>query len=258
VNDADPPEPSPLPRVEPAPTGWHRFSTAAPSGAALPADVAVYGPDVPTEAALRLLGTLAGKRVLDLGCGAGHAAVAFARQGAKVIAVDPSDHQIDAARRAAEQAEVRIELEQANLADLAFIRADAIDAAFSAFALAEVADLDRVFRQVHRVLKPEGPLVFSLPHPAFTMFDPAAEDPLRVRRRYSDRTPVRWPRGNDDVVDHPRTIADTFTALSRGNFRVDAIIEPDAEADGPHGPQWAGLMAAVPATVVFRARKQGI
>ncbi len=270
------PEGSALPPVVAAPSGWHRFSTAAPSGADLPDDVAVYGPDTPSEATLRLLGTLEGKRVLDLGCGAGRAAVAFARQGAKVIAVDPSAGQLDAARQAAEQAEVRIELEQANPADLAFIRADAIeleqanpadlafiradaiDMAFSAFALTEVADLDRVFRQVHRVLKPECPLVFSLPHPAFTMFDPTAKDPLRLRRRYSDRTPHTWHRGEQEVVDHPRTIADTFTSLTRANFRVDAIVEPAAGSDGPRGPQWADLMAAVPATVVFRARKQGI
>ena len=201
------PRPEPLPPVRPALATWHRFSSAAPSGEDLSTDAAVYGADIPTEAQLKLLGTLEGKRVLDLGCGAGHASVAFARQGAKVIAVDPSNAQLDRAREAADAAEVKVELQQAELADLAFVRADAIDVAFSAFALAEVVDLDRVFRQVHRVLKPECPLVFSLPHPAFSMFSPTAEPPLAVHRRYHDPSLVTWYHGDDEVIDHPRTVS---------------------------------------------------
>ncbi len=219
--------------------------------------MAVYGADIPTEAELRLIGTVEGKRILDLGCGAGHASVTFARQGAKVLAVDPSATQLDQARAAADAAGVHIEWTHAEVAELAFVRADAIDAAFSAFALAEVADLDRVFRQVHRVLRPECPLVFSLPHPAFTMFDPTGELPLMVRRRYHDPAPVTWLRGNDEVVDHPRTISDVFTSLTRANFRVDAVLEPEAPEGGPRSQSWADLMLAVPATVIFRARKHG-
>jgi SAM-dependent methyltransferase len=246
------------PSARPALATWRRFSAAAPLGLDLPIEAASYGADIPTEATLRLLGSLEGKRVLDLGCGAGHAAVCFARQGAKVLAVDPSTSQLDAARDAAEQAEVRIELTHASPAELAFVRADAIDAVWSAMALAEAPDLDRVFRQVHRVLKPESPIVFSLPHPAFAMFDPTADLPLHVRRAYHDRSPIQWPRGDDDVVDHPRTIADVFTSLVRANFRVDTILEPEPPRQPPHSPAWTDVMAWVPATVIFRARKLGI
>ncbi len=257
MSDAPSPHPDPSP-ARPALATWRRFSAAAPLGGDLPTDVASYGADIPTEASLRLLGNLEGKRVLDLGCGAGHAAVSFARQGAKVLAVDPSTAQLDAARDAAERAEVRIELIHAGPAELAFVRADAIDAVWSAMALAEVPDLDRVFRQVHRVLKPEAPLVFSLPHPAFAMFDPTAELPLHVRRAYHDRAPLRWPRGDEDVVDHPRTIAEVFTGLVRANFRVDTILEPQPTRQPPHSQAWTDVMAWVPATVIFRARKEGI
>ena len=44
--------------------------------------------------------------------------------------------------------------------------------AISVMALGSVDDLARVFRQVHRVLKPEAPLVCSVTHPAFAMIDP--------------------------------------------------------------------------------------
>ena len=50
-------------------------------------------------------------------------------------------------------------------ADLAFLRADSIDVALAAGLLGEVEDIDRLFRQVHRVLRPGAPFVFSYEHP---------------------------------------------------------------------------------------------
>ncbi len=250
---------SPTP-AEPAAAaaGWHRFTPASPLGDHLPTDTAVYGADVPAEPTLRLLGDLTGKRVLDLGCGAGHASVAFAAQGAKVIAVDASEAQVAAARRAAEQAEVRVELHQADLAELAFLRKDTLDLVFSAYALVEVADIDRTFRQVHRVLKPEAPLVFSVTHPAFAMLDPTAPDPLRIQRPYHAAEPHRWDRGDEAVTDHPRTLASIFLSLSRANFRVDTLLEPEPADDAHRSSSWAEVMAWVPPTLVLRARKEGI
>ena len=124
-----------------------------------------------------------GKRVLDLGCGAGHNAIALAKQGAKVIGVDESSDQVADARAACERERVKVELHHAPLAELAFIRADTIDAVLSVWGLAPVDDIDRVFRQVDRVLKPEHPLVLSMPHPAFAMVDHADHE-RRVQRSY--------------------------------------------------------------------------
>lgn len=226
-----------------------RFTLAAPAGLELPSDVVTYGPDVAREDSLKLLGNVEGKRVLDLGCGAGHNAIALARAGAKVIAVDESSDQVAEARAAAEAAGIKIELHHAPLAELAFIRADTIDATVSAFGLAAVEDLDRVFRQVDRVLRPEHHFVLSLPHPAFAVVDP--DDPeRRVRRSYWD--PARI---GSDV---PRTIGSLFTALGRANFRVDTVLEPEPAAGGPRSPGWVATMGYLPATLVVRARKQGI
>lgn len=244
---------------------WSRFTAAAPTGSALPTDVATYGADIPAEPALRLLGPLDAKRVLDLGCGAGHASLAFARQGARVFAVDSSAEQVAAAREAAEAADVRVELHHGDLADLAFLRKDTVDVVFSAYALTEVDDLDRVFRQVHRVLKPEAPLVFSLPHPAYVMLDPAwagdepgPSQPPRLVRRYRDQTVIGWDRGDQPVLDHPRPLADVFLRLMRTNFRVDTLLEPEPAEALPRSRHWSPAMAWVPPTVVFRARKEGI
>src|SRR3954451_17501274 len=131
-----------------------RSFTAWPAWVDLSLDVVQYGPDIATEAELRLLGKLDNKRVLELGCGGGPNSVAMAKQGARVIAVDDSEEQVAHARRLAEREETKLELRHGDLADLAFVRADTIDVALSVYTLTTIADLDRVFRQVHRVLRP--------------------------------------------------------------------------------------------------------
>ena len=121
--------------------------------------------------------------------------IAFAKQGATAIGVDFSAEQLAFARRLCEREEVRVELRQGDLADLAFLRADSIDLVFSAYAFGYVEDLNRVFRQVHRVLKVGRPArVLSLPHPAYDMIDDdadrAAAGPPVVLRPVPDRLRV--------------------------------------------------------------------
>jgi len=229
---------------------------ASPAGNELPTDVVSYGADVAREDALKLLGSVEGKRMLDLGCGAGHNAIALAKQGAKVIGVDESSDQIADARAACEREGVRVELHHAPLAELAFLRADTIDGAISAFGLTPVEDIDRVFRQVHRVLRPEMAFVVSLPHPAFAVIDPSDPE-RRVQRAYWDTAPL--PATEDGrPAELPRTISQLFTSLSRANFRVDTVLEPEPPARGPRSSGWSEAMAYLPATLIVRARKLGI
>ena len=247
---------SDLGRATPAPLTARSF-TAWPAWADLSTDVVHYGPDIASESELRLLGNLDGKRVLELGCGGGPIAVAMAKQGARVIAIDESAEQVNHARRLADREEIKLEVRQGDLADLAFVRADTIDIAISVYALGTVTDLDRVFRQVHRVLRPEAPFVISLPHPAFRAVDPGG-DPPSVRRAYFDRSPISWVNGGEAGTDHPQTISDLFVSLSRANFRVDTLLEPEPSRAGPRSRYWTPAMRWVPSTLVVRARKQGI
>src|SRR5438445_2106358 len=184
---------------------WDRHSAGYQAGARLSADVAHYGPDIGTEAELRLLGDLKGKRVLELGCGGAQCSIAFAKQGATAIGVDFSAEQLAFARRLSEREEVRVELRQGDLAELAFLRADSIDLVFSAYAFGYVEDLNRVFRQVHRVLKVGAPLVFSLPHPAYDMIDDDTDEPLLIRRSYFDRSPIDYQWSGIGFTDYHHT-----------------------------------------------------
>jgi SAM-dependent methyltransferase len=235
---------------------WDR--AAARSGAAALADTIQFGPDLPTEADLRLIGSLKGKRVLDVGAGSGENAVAMARQGAHVIAIDASSAQLALGRKLAAEAEVRVEWHEGDAADLAFLRADSIDLAFSVGLLAEIEDLDRQFRQVHRVLRPGAPFVFAYEHPVAACIGRDGNEPgglplgrLEVRRSYYDVGPIESVRDGEKVTLFPRTIADVFAALHRAGYRVDALLEPEPLQSADPGP-------SIPTSIVWRARKEGV
>ena len=236
---------------------WDRHSAGYQEGARLSTDVAHYGPDIGTEADYRLLGDLKGKRVLELGCGGAQCSIAFAKQGATAIGVDFSAEQLAFARRLCDREEVRIELHLSDLADLAFLRADTIDLVFSAYAFGYVEDLNRVFRQVHRVLKVGAPLVFSLPHPVYDMLDDDSSDPLLVRRSYFDRSPIEYEHNGIAFTDYHHTIADLYMSLARASYRVDLMMEPEPTAAGPRSSFWREPFTKVPRTLIVRARKEG-
>lgn len=238
VDPASPPGPVPV--------------AAFPAQAELPLDVVVYGPDIPDESSLRLLGPVEARRLLVLGVGLGHTAVALALQGAHVIAVDGRLDRLDAARQLAEVNEVKLELHHGDLAELAFVRADTVDAALAVHELGRTDDVDRVLRQVNRVLRTGSALVSSFPHPAHLMLDDREPGPPRVVRAYADTS----TRAVGDARVHPRTIADIVTSFGRANFRVDALLEPPVDHDEA-SPFWTETMTLVPTTLIVRGRKDG-
>ncbi|MEZ5321414.1 MAG: class I SAM-dependent methyltransferase [Microthrixaceae bacterium] len=149
-------------------TGGSRRSAAPPTwqwpeGIVFDPSTIQLGPGVTDTAVGRLVGHGAGRRILELGAGDGSRAVLLALQGAKVIVVDPSVEAIAAVRRRAAEYDVKIECHHSDLADLAFVRGDRIDLCLAVYSLARVADVARVFRQAHRVMRSEAPLLLTLP-----------------------------------------------------------------------------------------------
>jgi SAM-dependent methyltransferase len=235
----------------PSSSTWDAIATQL-AGEPRRADAVTYGPDLPVDADLRLLPDLRGRRVLDLGCGSGQNAVAMARQGAVAIGIDSSRVQISYARRLAEQSGLKVELRVGDMADLAFLRAESLDIAFSSDSLSYIEDFDRVLRQVHRVLRPNGLLVFSVIHPAQTAVAGGS-----APRSYFDRSPATVRIGDQDVSYFPRTVGDISAALVRTGYRLDCVLEP--EPRHVHGARSASAVRAgsplMPAMLVMRSKK---
>jgi SAM-dependent methyltransferase len=221
-------------------------------------DAITYSPGGASEADLRMCGDVAGKRVLDLGTGSGTNAIALSLQGAHVIAVDRSVAQLTRARKLAATTEARVEWHECDACDLAFLRADSIDLALASGMLGEVEDIDRLLRQVHRVLRPGAAFVFSYDHPMALAVGREGEAPgalalgaLEVRRSYFDASPVEVTQGDERIRVWPRTIAEVFASLHRAGYRVELLLEPEPIGADDPGPD-------IPRVVVWRARKEGV
>jgi hypothetical protein len=108
------------------------------------------------------------------------------------------------------------------------------------------------------VLKTNAAFVISLPHPAYDMFDDDSDEALAVRRSYFDRSPARYEQGGGAKVEHHRTISDLVTGLSRANFSIDTLLEPEPDPGAVRSRFWRAAFEQVPRTLIVRARKEGI
>jgi len=181
----------------------------------------------------------------------------MSRAGAKVIVVDPSADRLAVAREASDAAEQRVEFHHGDPAELPFIRGERIDLAIAIHSLAEVDDLGRVFRQVHRVLRSESPLLVSLPHPLAIVASLESSPTPQMTRTSFDPGPADWATDEDSGKVIPHRIADVFTTLSRSNFRVDTLWEP-LSLETYATWHWSPLAEWVPMCFVIRGKKEGI
>jgi SAM-dependent methyltransferase len=208
------------------------------------------------EASARLLGEVAGRRVLEVGCGAAQCGRWLVDHGAEVIALDLSTAQLAYARRLSAATGVDVPLVQADAGRLP-LRADSVDLACSAFgAVPFVADSAAVMAEVARVLRPGGRWVFSVTHPIQWCFldDPGPRG-LKVRESYFDRTPYveMDANGTASYVEHHRTMGDRIREIVAAGLVLLDVVEPEWPPENRQvWGQWSPLRGRlIPGTAIF-------
>lgn len=111
--------------------------------------------------AMNFFGDIRGKRILDLGCGAGEASVYFAMKGAQIYAVDLSEGMLQKVRLLADHHGVDVRTRFMPAEKLEFDD-NFFDCVYGSSVLHHV-DVHVALKEAARVLKPDGKAVFIEP-----------------------------------------------------------------------------------------------
>ncbi|MDQ8729401.1 methyltransferase domain-containing protein [Bradyrhizobium sp. LHD-71] len=176
-----------------------------------------------------LIPNLAGKRVIDLGCGFGWFARWARENGAEhVSGYDLSEKMI--ARAKADTSDPNIVYTIADLDRLELPEAS-FDFAYSSLALHYVVDFERLIRAVHRALLPDSQFVFTIEHPIYMAPSrPGWTVDSEGRRTWPvDGYAIEGPRVTDwlakGVVKQHRMLGTTLNALIKTGFSIRHLQE---------------------------------
>ena len=175
-----------------------------------------YNAYVDRPACLRLLGEVAGRRVLDAACGPGLYAAELARRGAEVVGFDHSPRMVEISRARVSQGDFRVH----DLADpIGWLPDRSVDLALCALAIEYVDDRVAALRELRRVLRPGAALVLSRQHPT--------GDWLRHRGNYFDLRVVEeiWLR-SWHVRYWLAPLETTCTEFAEAGFLIERLVEP--------------------------------
>jgi ubiquinone/menaquinone biosynthesis C-methylase UbiE len=104
--------------------------------------------------------SLKGKRVLDVGCGDGFDLEYYAKLGAKGYGIDASSKLLAIATERLPKNDIRL-----GFAEKLPYRANFFDFVLSKYAIMTSANLNPIFSEMYRVLKPHGILIYLCTHP---------------------------------------------------------------------------------------------
>jgi ubiquinone/menaquinone biosynthesis C-methylase UbiE len=204
-------------------------------------------------ATLSLLPDVAGKRVLDAGCGPGVYTQWLVERGASVVAVDANEKMVGFTKeRLGDKAQVF----HANLEKpLDFFGDESFDIVVSPLVLDYVEDWKSLFAEFYRILEEEGCLVFSMEHP-YAIYNDHRETSnyFSVELVECEWTgfgiPVRMP-------SYRRPMSEVINPLIMAGFRVDQLLEPvPSQEFKQYNPEEYEILSKTPGFMCVRAIKR--
>ena len=194
---------------------------------------------------MALLPDVAGRRVLDLGCGAGQLAHHLAERGAaEVTGVDISERMLALAR--AERSHPRLTYLREAIEAVTF-PPDHFDLVVSSLAIHYVADYRGLMRRVAGWLSPGGILVYSTEHPVYLTractegwVRDAAGQPLHwAVDAYAEEGLREEHWFKEGVQKYHRTLASLLNGLIEAGLSIERVVEPVPDADQlKRRPEW--------------------
>jgi SAM-dependent methyltransferase len=162
---------------------------------------------------LTQLGSLRGRKLLDIGAGLGESSVYFALKGARVTTVDISPVMVETVLKLGQRYGVELQgivssAESLNVPESSY------DIVYVANTIHHLQDRDLFFRQIHRALKPGG---------RFISFDPLAYNPvINIYRRMASS--VRTPDESPLTVADLKIAQKYFEQVQHREFWISTLL----------------------------------
>jgi ubiquinone/menaquinone biosynthesis C-methylase UbiE len=205
------------------------------------------------ESELQVLGDVAAKDVLELGCGGAQWSTALAETGARCVGIDLSGSQLRHARGHSKT----LPLVQASGEQLLFADAS-FDVVFCDHGAISFCDPEVIVPEAARTLRAEGALAFCTSTPLLYLTWDAKKErqSRRLQRSYDELGRMEL---DDDTIDWVLPPGEWIRVLRANGFEIEDLIElrppPDATTtyDGFAPPKWARRW---PAEWIWKARRR--
>jgi len=201
-------------------------------------------------ATIAMLGNVEGRRVLEVGCGAGPLTAWLVDHGAAVTAVDVSAAMVQLAKdRVGERATIL----HADLAQPLWFAADAtFDLVVASLVLHYVRDWETPLREFRRVLAPDGAVLFSTHHPTMDWQLHCPDDYFAVKQ-----VTETWSKGSGEfeVTFWRRPLTAMTEAITSAHFLIERLVEPEPSPGlRDRDPEAYELLSTKPQFLFFRLR----
>ena len=238
-------------------SGWNAIADEWFGTTALPE----YGSRIPTETQLGLFGDVAGKRMLDIGCGSGHSLLFHARHGAAELwGLDISSRQLENAQGLLRENGYDARLLCSPMEENPGLPQGYFDFVYSIYAIGWTTDLTATLSHISSYLKPGGSFIFSWDHP-FMHCVSAQDGQYVLDGGYFDDRPFTFEKGGMPMTLMNRKFSDYINALANAGFCVQRIVEEtDAEtfrqpAEFSSAYYAPGKAKLIPLSFVMKAQK---
>lgn len=184
------------------------------------------------------LGDVAGKRILCLASAGGQQAPVLAAAGARVTVFDISDKQLEQDRLVAQRDDLELATVQGDMRNLEAFADASFDLVFHPISNLYVPDVRPVWRECHRVLRPDGVLLASFYNPVVFIGDrdPSYAEQGLLRPRYAlpysdlkdlDQAALDDKHARGEAIVFGHTLTDLIGGQLTAGFSIDGFYEDE-------------------------------
>lgn len=188
----------------------------------------------------RMLGEVAGRSILDAGCGNGYLSIKLARKGARVIGIDWAAGNIELAQQNAASGMTDVDFRVDSCMELSTINTESIDCIVNNYVLMDLPDAEAAVRSFYRVLKPGGQTAIVICHPCFSVPGGPQKQPdgtvqYHWLRSYFEQHHWRenWGPFSTDFIFYQRPLSYYWRIFKETGFAVVDFDEPTLPEDRP-------------------------